>query len=101
MRVKLERLVEIRSKLASLEEKTSTLDDEVRKIEADQKRLRENIEALSKTPEAKVLITRYISKAGEQETRLEEIEKERRSLDAQRQQLATEQATEIRNFAVD
>ncbi|HQZ82502.1 MAG TPA: hypothetical protein PLR83_04725 [Pyrinomonadaceae bacterium] len=101
VRAKLERLVEIRSKLASLEEKTSTLDDEVRKIEADQKRLRENIEALSKTPEAKVLITRYISKAGEQETRLEEIEKERRSLDAQRQQLATEQATEIRNFAVD
>ena len=75
-------------------------DDEVEKIEEDQKRLRENIEALAKTPEAKTLIARYIAKAGEQETRLEEIEKERRSLADQKVQLAAQQAAEIRNFEI-
>ena len=48
----------------------------------------------------KVLIGRYISKAGEQETRLEEMEKERKSLAAQKDQLAAQQAAEIRNFEI-
>ena len=73
-------------------------NDEVERIEADQKRLRENIEALSKTPEAKTLIARYIAKAGEQESRLEEVEKQRGVLEAQRTQLQQEQAAEVRDF---
>ncbi|MGH9821257.1 MAG: hypothetical protein ACRD43_13910, partial [Pyrinomonadaceae bacterium] len=73
---------------------------ELAKIEADQKRFRENIEALSKTPEAKTLIERYIAKAGEQETRLEDMDKQRKSLEGDRQKLYDDLATEIKNFEV-
>ncbi|MGB4991000.1 MAG: hypothetical protein WBO10_17315 [Pyrinomonadaceae bacterium] len=99
-RARLEKLIDIRSQLAEIERKLATFDDEVEKIEADQKRLRENIEALSKTPEAKALIARYIAKAGEQETRLEEMEKERKDLGNQRERLSQEQAMEIKNFEI-
>lgn len=99
-RAKLERLIDLRSQIAAVAVKEKALDEEIDRIEADQKRLRENIEALAKTPEAKTLIARYITKAGEQETRLEEMEKERKSLAAQKDQLAAQQAAEIRNFEI-
>ncbi len=99
-RTRLEKIIDIRSQIAEIERKLATFDDEAGKIETDQKRLRENIEALAKTPEAKTLIARYIAKAGEQETRLEEMEKERKALAAQRDQLAAQQAAEIRNFEI-
>ena len=50
--------------------------------------------------EAKTLISRYIAKAGEQETRLEEMEKERKTLAAQREQLDRELAAEIKAFEI-
>jgi chromosome segregation ATPase len=93
-------LIDLRENINRLESKLESFDDEVDKIEADQKRLRENIEALAKTPEAKTLIARYIAKAGEQETKLEEMEKERKSLEADKQRLEAELATAIRNFEV-
>jgi len=99
-RARLEKLIDLRTKLAEIDNKLESFDDEVEKIEADQKRLRENIEALSKTAEAKALIARYIAKAGEQETRLEEMEKERRDLAGQKEQLTRELATEIRAFEI-
>ena len=99
-RTRLEKIIDIRSQIAEIERKLATFDDEVEKIEADQKRLRENIEALSKTPEAKTLIARYIAKAGEQETRLEEMEKERKSLIADKEKFEVELATEIRIFEI-
>ena len=86
--------------IAEIETKLGSFDDEVEKIEADQKRLRENIEALSKTPEAKTLITRHISKANDQETQLEDMEKQRKALQAQKEKLSQDLATEIRNFEV-
>ncbi len=99
-RVRLEKIIDIRSQAAQIETKLNGFDDEVEKIEDDQKRLRENIEALAKTPEAKTLIARYIAKANDQETRLEEMEKERRSLSEQRLQLARDLAAAIRTFEV-
>ncbi len=99
-RAKLERLIDLRSQIVAIDGKQAALDAEIERIEADQKRFRENIEALSKTPEAKVLIARYIAKAGEQESRLEEMEKLRKGLAEQKEQLAREQAAEIRNFEI-
>lgn len=99
-RAKLAKVIDIRGSIGQLDARLESFDDEVEKIEDDQERLRENIESLSKTPEAKTLIARYIAKAGEQETRLEEMEKERRTLTTQRQELEKELATEIRNFTV-
>lgn len=100
-RAKLEKLIDLRSKIAEIDNKLNSFDDEIEKIEADQKRLRENIEALSKTAEAKTLIARYITKAGEQETRLEDMEKERRTLNAEKLRLQSDLANEIRAFTIE
>jgi hypothetical protein len=100
-RLKLEKLIDLRIKINEIETKLDSFDSEVEKIEADQTRLRENIEALSKTPEAKALITRYIAKANDQETRLENMEKERLTLDAEQTRLEAELSREIRAFTID
>ena len=97
-RVRLEKLIDLRSRISQSDTKLATFATEVERIEADQKRLRENIESLAKTAEAKELIARYIAKAGEQETRLEEMEKERKKIEAEKEVLVRELAAEIRNF---
>lgn len=99
-RAMLDKLIDIRMQIGAIETKLDSFDDEVEKIEADQKRLRENIEALSKTAEAKTLIARYIAKANDQETQLEDMEKQRKALQAQKEKLSQDLATEIRNFEI-
>lgn len=99
-RVRLEKLMELRRQLGEIGAKLEAFDSEVERIEADQKRFRENIEALTKTPEAKTLIARYIAKANDQETRLEQMEKDRQTMAAEKERLERELATEIRNFEI-
>ena len=99
-RAKLEKLLDLRSKIAGIESRINSFTSEEEKIGSDQKRLRENIEALAKTPEAKTLIARYIAKANEQESRLEEMEKERKAVSAEKDKLENELAVEIRNFEI-
>lgn len=99
-RTKMERLIDLRTQIGQVDLKLEALDDELEKISDDQKRLRENIEALTKTPEAKQLISRYIAKADEQETRIEAINKERQSLKIERARLEGELALSIRNFSL-
>jgi hypothetical protein len=100
VRQKLEKLIDLRASAAEIEEKLKTLQTEEAAISADQTRLRENIEALTKTSEAKQLIARYIAKANEQETRIEQITKERQSLIANRDRLTRELAAAIRAFEI-
>jgi hypothetical protein len=95
---KLQKIIDIRSQIAEVDAKINALAAENAEIAADQQRLRDNIESLSKTAEAKVLITRYIGKANDQETRIESIEKEKKGLTSQKEQLIRDQAAEIRNF---
>jgi hypothetical protein len=99
-RAKLEKLIGLRVQIGQTSSKLEAADAEVERIEADQKRIRENIESLTKTAEAKTLIERYIAKANEQESRLEQIEKEREALNAEKERLERELATEIKNFEV-
>jgi hypothetical protein len=99
-RAKLEKLIDLRTRINLSGMSLKAFEDEVERIEDDQKRLRENIESLSKTAEAKSLIARYIAKAGEQETRLEEMEKERKKITSDKEQLERELAMEIRKFEV-
>lgn len=100
-RAKLEKIIDLRMRLGEIDQKLEGFDDEIEAIENDQKRLRENIEALSKTAEAKALITRYIQKASDQETRLEEMEKERKSLESEKTRLTAEIAQAIRSFSIE
>jgi hypothetical protein len=99
-KVKLQKLIDLRSQINQIANKLQGFEDEEEKISEDQKRLRENIEALSKTPEAKALITRYIDKVNVQETRIEAITKERETLNVQKQDLERQLANEIRAFAL-
>ena len=100
-RIKIEKLIDLRAEANQIGVRLQALDAEVQSIAEDQKRLRENIEALSKTAEAKTLITRYIDKVNQQESRLEEIEKERRNLLAEKQRLETELFNAIRAFSIN
>ena len=97
-RAKLIRIMDLRQKMAEIEQQIGTLNVERQSIEADQRRYRENIESLSKTPEAKTLIERYIAKANDQETRLEEMEKQRKSFEQEKQQLAGQLGSAINGF---
>lgn len=99
-RQKLAELISLRSQINQIDQRIEALEEEEAKISADQKRLRENIEALSKTPEAKTLITRYISKANDQETRIEAIEKETAQFEAEKSRIEAQLAAEIRNFEI-
>ncbi|MGB7068094.1 MAG: hypothetical protein WBD22_01240 [Pyrinomonadaceae bacterium] len=99
-RAKLAELIDLRSRINQLDVKLKSFEDEVTRIEEDQKRLRENIESLAKTAEAKGLIARYIAKAGEQETRLEEMESERKTIIADKQRLENELAAAIKAFEI-
>lgn len=97
-RQRLNRLIELQAQISLTNAKLKALDEEEKSISADQSRLRENIEALTKTPEAKQLINRYIAKADDQETRVEAIAKERQRLKAERERLEAELAQSIQNF---
>ena len=100
-RSKLAKLIELRTEIFQSDEKLKKLDKEIEEISQDQKRLRENIEALAKTSEAKQLISRYVSIAGEQETRLQEINKERKNLNNEKEQKERQLAAEIKNFEIN
>jgi hypothetical protein len=99
-RARLEKLIAIRAQIGEVGSKLEAADSEVERIEADQKRIRENIESLTKTAEAKTLIERYIAKANEQESRLEQIEKDRKTFEAEKERLERELSLEIKNFEI-
>lgn len=99
-REKLEKLISLRQQIYQQDSRLVAIKNEIDRISADQSRFRENIESLSKTPEAKTLIARYIAKANEQETRLEEMEKERKAIIAEKEKLERDLAVAITVFEI-
>lgn len=97
-RQKLAKLIDLRMKINDLNGRIHKADLEIETISKDQSRFRENIEALAKTPEAKTLIERYLSKANEQESRLEQIAKDKDAMNEEKSRLESELAEAIRNF---
>lgn len=79
-RAVLEKIIDIKSRMATAQARVETIDEEVTEIGKDQERLRDNIKALTATAEAKQLISRYVAKADTQETRLEQLNKEKQTL---------------------
>ena len=100
-RAALERVMEIKGRIAAMDRRLAALDREATEIAADQARLRENIKALKDTAETRQLIARYVTKAGEQETRFEQIATERREVTAERAQVQTELDGAIRSLALN
>jgi len=100
-RIALEKIIELKDRVTATDARLQEINKEATEIAADQLRLRENIKALTETAEAKQLIARYVSKANDQETRLEQIEKDRRAATDERARLQTELAAAIRSLSLD
>ncbi|HUQ31866.1 MAG TPA: hypothetical protein VM095_07095 [Pyrinomonadaceae bacterium] len=100
-RASLERLIEIKTRIAQVDARLAAADKETEEISADQERLRENIKALTATAEAKQLIARYVAKAGEQESRIEQLTKDRKALADERARLQQELDAAIRSLDIN
>ena len=100
-KIEFEKLIDLQSRINAAEAKVEKLDEESEAIEKDQERLRENIEKLKGTPEAKQLITRYIAKADTQETRLEQIVKEKKAAEDEQAQLEAALEKAVKDFKFD
>src|SRR6185312_1901734 len=97
----LEKILDIKGRIATTETRLSAIETESTEINEDQERLRENIKALTSTVEAKQLIARYVNKADTQETRLEQLEKDRRTLNEEQLKLQLELNSVVRGLALD
>src|SRR5262252_4559726 len=101
MRAELEKLIDLKLSIGKEILRINALDKEAEEIGDDQKQLRENIATLKNTNEAKQLVARYIAKAGEQETRLEQISKEKRAAQGALGKLTSEFDAAVRALVID
>ena len=101
IQTELEKIIALkfRSKTAGLQ--ILALHREAQEISEDQKRLRENIEKLKSTIGARQLITRYIAKANSQETRLEQIVKEKKAAEDEQARLESQLEKAVKEFKFD
>lgn len=97
----LEKIIDLKSQITNVEVQLQETNRQANEIGQDQQRLRENIKTLTSTSEARQLITRYVAKANDQETRLEQIEKDRRKLSEERLRLNAELNAMIRGLSLD
>jgi Carboxypeptidase regulatory-like domain len=97
----LRRILDLKAQLASADARVAAIDREAAEIAADQKRLRDNIEALTKTAEARQLIARYVQKADQQETRLEQLAKDKQSAAAARASLQSQLDAALRALTLE
>ncbi|HSQ22957.1 MAG TPA: carboxypeptidase regulatory-like domain-containing protein, partial [Pyrinomonadaceae bacterium] len=100
-RATLEKILDLKSRMTMADSRIEAIDKEVVEIGEDQGRLRDNIKALTATAEAKQLISRYVAKADTQETRLEQLNKDKKTLYDERAGLQGELETMIRGLAID
>ncbi|HEY0100519.1 MAG TPA: hypothetical protein VGB76_16355 [Pyrinomonadaceae bacterium] len=100
-RLALQNIVEIKSRIAAIDARLQAIDTEITEIGEDQTRLRENIETLAQTAEAKQLIARYVAKADQQETRIEQLTKERQAANEERGRLQAQLDAAIRALSFD
>lgn len=100
-RVALEKIISLKGQIADIGSAVQEVDSEAAEIAKDQARLRENIKAIGQTAEARQLIARYVAKANEQETRIEQLTNERRTKVAARLLLQLQLEAAIRALALD
>jgi uncharacterized membrane protein YgcG len=100
-RLALEKIIGIKGQIADVDTRIQAIDREATEITTDQARLRENIKALGQNAEARQLIARYVAKANTQETRMEQLNEERRTKAESRVQLQLQLDAAIRSLAVD
>lgn len=89
------------SRISAVDTRLNAINKEAEEISQDQARLRENIKALTATAEAKQLIARYVAKADEQESRIEQLTKDRKILTDERTRLQLELDAAIRSLDIN
>jgi hypothetical protein len=97
----LDKILDIKTQMATLASRVEQIDSDLEEISTDQGRLRENIKALKDTAEARELIARYVSKAGQQETSIEKLRTDKKSATDQQEQLQIQLTQAIRSLALD
>jgi predicted nucleic acid-binding Zn-ribbon protein len=100
-RAALQNLIDLKTRIDKLEERDAAIDQEIEEIGKDQERLRENIQALNSTAEARMLIARYVQKADQQETRIEQLTKEKQTVEQERQRLQSQLDAAVRSLVLD
>lgn len=80
MKQALENVVELKSQIAALNRQLSDKQAEIGTINKDQERMRENLKALGKTDEEKLLVQRYVGKIAQGEDQLEKLRLEEKKL---------------------
>jgi acyl CoA:acetate/3-ketoacid CoA transferase alpha subunit len=80
----------LRNAISAIETRKEKIEAELTSIEEDQERLRKNIEALGKNLQARQLIARYVAKANQQETRIEQLKAEQEKLEGETEKLEAE-----------
>lgn len=80
----------LRNAISAIETRMEKIEAELTSIEEDQERLRKNIEALGKNLQARQLIARYVAKANQQETRIEQLKAEQEKLEGETEKLEAE-----------
>jgi hypothetical protein len=101
VRASLNKILEIKSRLAAQDKRIAAIDEEKEQISDDQERLRKNIEALKDTAEAKQLIARYVSKANDQETRIEQLTTDEKTAQAERSRIQSELSVAISQLSLE
>jgi chromosome segregation ATPase len=79
-------VLEQKNKVSTLDLQIKQHDEEMKKINIDQNRLRENMKALKGSAEEKTLLQRYIGELNSQEDRLATLRKATEDVQAQRNQ---------------
>lgn len=100
-RAELQGIIDLRAAVAAAEKRIEAIDAEIKEIEEDQARVRENIESLNGSAQARDLIARYVAKAGAQETRIEQLRESRRAAVAERERLSAELARVVSALALE
>ncbi len=80
----------LRNAISAIDARVEKIEAELTSIEEDQERLRKNIEALGKNLQARQLIARYVAKANQQETRIEQLNAEKEKIEAEKEKLEAE-----------
>jgi len=98
LRTILEKVVDIKNRMAAQDQRISSAQAERRLIDQDQARLRDNIKALKDTAEARELIARYVAKANQQETRIEQLATDEKVAQTEKDRLQAELSAVLISF---
>ena len=97
-RAGLERVLALRARISRVEHEAAVAEREAAEIASSQSRLRENVKAVGDRREARELVARWLSRADQQEARLEALGEARRRFEAERRALRDEVEAVVRGL---